>query len=83
MTLVIGVDTYVEPDAMATDACDPAVSVLIGGDTVDDTTPGTYVVTYDATDASGNVAIQVMRTVDVENALTTKFLIKKHINFDW
>lgn len=65
MTLECGVDTYLEPGATATDTCDPAVSVTIGGDTVDTDTPGEYVVTYNATDASGNAATQVTRTVTV------------------
>ncbi|NIP96143.1 MAG: DUF5011 domain-containing protein, partial [Akkermansiaceae bacterium] len=56
LTLECGVDTYSEAGATASDACDPDVEVVIGGDTVDVATPGTYVVTYDATDASGNAA---------------------------
>jgi hypothetical protein len=38
---------------------------LVGGDTVDTTTLGTYVVTYNFTDASGNAAAEVIRTVTV------------------
>lgn len=65
LTLECGLDTYTEPGVTVTDACDPSLSVVIGGDTVDTSVLGTYVVTYDATDASGNVAIQVIRTVNV------------------
>src|SRR5690606_33089964 len=34
---------------------------------VDTTTPGTYTVTYNVTDAAGNAAEQVTRTVNVED----------------
>ncbi len=65
VTVECGIDSYTELGATAADACDPSVSVVVGGDTVDEATPGTYVVTYDATDASGNAAVQVTRTVEV------------------
>jgi hypothetical protein len=65
MTLECNVDTYIEPGATVEDNCDPDVSMEIGGDTVDTETCGTYVVTYDAMDASGNVADQATRTVNV------------------
>ncbi|MHC5060059.1 MAG: immunoglobulin-like domain-containing protein [Planctomycetota bacterium] len=59
-------DTYAEPGATATDECDGNVPVAIGGDTVDTSTPGEYFVTYDATDDSGNSAVQLIRTVTVQ-----------------
>ena len=65
MTLECSIDTYSEQGAIATDVCDPNVTVTIGGDAVDTTTLGVYTVTYDAVDASGNVAAQVVRTVTV------------------
>ena len=68
LTLECSIDTYTEQGASAADACDPNVSVTIGGDTVDATTPGTYVVSYDAVDAAGNAAPQVTRTVEVVDA---------------
>ena len=58
-------EDYTEAGAMVTDNCDAGVTVVIGGDTVDDDMPGTYVVTYNATDASGNEADEVTRTVNV------------------
>ena len=58
-------DTYVELGAAATDTCDPDVPVVIGGDTVNTGVIGVYVVTYDATDDSGNAAVQLIRTVKV------------------
>ena len=71
MTLVVG-DTYVEPGATVSDN-DPAYSgtVTIGGN-VDTSVVGTYVLTYDAPpDASGNVSLQVTRTVNVVAPDTT------------
>jgi len=56
--------SYEELGATVEDACDPGVAVTIGGDVVDVTTPDTYVVTYSATDASGNPAAAA-RTVEV------------------
>jgi hypothetical protein len=54
------------------DICDDDVPVVIGGDTVDTTTCGTYVVTYNATDASGNVT-EVTRIVDVVDTTPPEF----------
>ncbi|MDB4746409.1 DUF5011 domain-containing protein, partial [Verrucomicrobia bacterium] len=67
MTLECAIDSYTEWGASASDACDPNVTVLIGGDVVDATVPGVYVVTYDASDSSGNAAAQVTRTVTVSD----------------
>jgi hypothetical protein len=67
VTLECVLDSYTESGAVATDACDPNVAVVVDGDVVDVNTLGTYVVTYNATDASGNVAAQVTRTVIVED----------------
>ncbi len=67
ITLELNVDSYTEEGAVATDNVDPNVAVVIGGDTVDVSAIGTYVVTYDATDESGNTAAQVTRTVTVED----------------
>ena len=43
----------------------------MGGDTVDTSTVGQYTVTYDCTDTAGNVATQVLRTVNVQSAPDT------------
>ncbi len=69
VTLECGVDSYVELGATASDACDPSVPVSTGGDTVDPGTPGTYFVTYDAQDDSGNMAAQATRNVVVQDTL--------------
>ncbi|MFC1637055.1 immunoglobulin-like domain-containing protein, partial [Planctomycetota bacterium] len=65
ITFECGIEEYEELGATALDTCDPAVSVEIGGDTVDVSTCGIYTVTYDATDTHGNAATQVIRTVNV------------------
>ncbi len=67
MTLEAGVDTYVEPGATASDIADGTLSVTIAGDVVNDDVPGIYVVTYDVSDSSGNPAVQVTRTVTVQD----------------
>ena len=46
-------------------------SVVVGGQTVDISTPSIYIITYDVTDAAGNVAIQVTRTVTITEDVTT------------
>ena len=60
-------DTYTELNATASDNVDGDISanIVIGGDTVDTNTPGTYSVTYNVTDAAGNAATEVVRTVIV------------------
>ena len=73
MTLECGIDSYTEEGATAMDICDPDVPVIVGGDTVDTSTCGTYEVTYDATDDSGNSAAQVTRTVIVEDTIPPEF----------
>ena len=57
----------VEAGATVTDNSGEALSVAIAG-TVDSSTAGTYIVTYDAADSSGNAAAQVTRTVIVGTA---------------
>lgn len=69
MVLECAIDTWEDPGASATDNCDPDVAVSVGGDTVDTAMPGTYILTYDAVDDSGNAATQVMRTVVVQDTI--------------
>lgn len=57
---------YVEPGATWSDAVDGIGNALVGGQTVDTLVPGTYTITYNYTDAAGNAAIEVTRTVVVE-----------------
>ncbi|WP_339894007.1 immunoglobulin-like domain-containing protein, partial [uncultured Algibacter sp.] len=58
---------YTEQGATAVDDLDGDItaSIVIGGVTVDMNTGGTYLVTYDVSDAAGNPATQVVRTVNV------------------
>jgi hypothetical protein len=66
VTLAFGA-VYTEEGATAADVAD---TVTVGGDTVNTGVVGTYTVTYDATDAAGNHAVQVTRTVTVDPAPT-------------
>src|SRR5690554_8178464 len=52
---------------MANDPCfgDISGSIIIDASAVNTAVVGTYTVTYDVTDAAGNVATQVTRTVNV------------------
>lgn len=47
--------------------------VIVGGDTVDTNTVGTYTITYDSRDSSGNSATRKTRTVTVEGATVSSF----------
>jgi hypothetical protein len=57
-------DTYTDAGATATDNYDSTVTVITSG-TVNTSVIGTYYITYNATDSSGNAADQVTRTVNV------------------
>ena len=60
-------DTYTEQGATATDNYDGDItaSIVIGGDTVNTNIAGIYVVAYNVSDSSGNVATEVVRTINV------------------
>lgn len=60
-------DSYTEQSATAIDNVDGDISanINIGGDAVDTNTPGTYLITYNVNDSSGNAAAEVIRTVNV------------------
>ncbi|HEV7763717.1 MAG TPA: DUF5011 domain-containing protein, partial [Thermoanaerobaculia bacterium] len=64
--------TYVEPGATATDACAGSFAATASA-SVNANVPGTYTVSYTATDGAGNAAIVVTRTVNVVD--TTKPVI--------
>jgi len=59
-------DTYTEQGATASDTEDGDISsaIVIGGDTVDTNTPGTYAVTYTVTDSDGNTTV-ITRNIEV------------------
>ena len=56
--------TYSEQGAMASDAIDGPLTVATSG-SVDTSVVGTYTITYDVSDAAGNAATSVTRTVNV------------------
>jgi len=60
-------ESYIE-DVMILDNCDGSPSLSIDG-SVNTNVAGTYVLNYNGTDASGNAATQVSRTVIVESGL--------------
>ena len=64
--LTVG-DSYSDAGASALDTVngDITESIVIGGNTVDTSTAGTYVITYNVSDAAGNAADEVTRTVVV------------------
>ncbi|MCF7569004.1 DUF5011 domain-containing protein [Sabulilitoribacter arenilitoris] len=60
-------DTFTDPGATALDEVDGDITanIVVGGDTVDTNTEGTYVITYNVSDSQGNAADEVQRTVIV------------------
>lgn len=63
---VEGGSVYSDAGASASDIVDGDVTGSISTvSTVDTSTPGSYTVTYDVSDAAGNAAVQVVRTVRV------------------
>ena len=70
-------ETFVDPGATAVDACHGDVSnrVTVSG-SVNSTQAGAYVLTYGATDQSGNAATSVTRTVTVRNTQGPSIVLK-------
>ncbi|RIV32757.1 DUF5011 domain-containing protein [Flagellimonas lutimaris] len=70
-------DTYTDAGATASDDTDGDISgnIVVGGDTVDTNTAGTYVITYNVSDAAGNAATEVTRTVNVQEPFDSGLLI--------
>ena len=62
-------ETYTELGATATDNVngDLTASIIIESE-VDSSSPGTYTVTYNVSDAAGNAATEVIRTVNVNDS---------------
>lgn len=58
-------ETYIEKGAVVTDDVYKNLQVVIGGDTVDTSQEGRYIVTYDAVDGTGKQAETVYRTIHV------------------
>ena len=62
--------SYTDEGATATDDVDSVVTVIPSG-AVNTSKPGVYTITFDATDAAGNSANQVIRTVTVSAPSST------------
>jgi hypothetical protein len=67
VVLECGIDNYTEYGATAVDGCGNDVPVDINSEDVDTMTCGTYEVTYNATDASGQKAVEKKRIVIVHD----------------
>ncbi|MDA7659043.1 DUF5011 domain-containing protein [Akkermansiaceae bacterium] len=65
VTIEAGSD-YIDAGATATDAVDGAITVEVDNK-VNAQVPGSYLVSFTATDAAGNAAVEVTRTVIVED----------------
>lgn len=64
-------ETYTDAGAKVTDNVDKNLQVIVGGDTVNTSIAGTYVITYNARDEVGNKAVEVKRTVIVKTENTS------------
>lgn len=66
-------DSYDELSATASDNCSAVLT--IGGDVVNTGVLGTYLVTYDAIDPSGNTAVQLIRTLNVVDNTAPEIMV--------
>ena len=68
--------TYTDAGATATDDVEGDITarIAVAGDTVNTATAGTYVVTYNVSDAAGNAAAEVTRTVVVAEAIKVSWI---------
>lgn len=66
VNLFVG-DTYTDDGATALDDIDGNITadIVVGGDIVDTSAAGIYIITYNVSDSVGNPAIEVTRTVNV------------------
>ena len=66
MDIYIG-DPYTDPGYTASDNIDGDITsaVVVGGNTVDANTLGTYIITYNVSDTVGNPATEVTRTINI------------------
>jgi PKD repeat protein len=67
--IIVG-DSFTDPGATAVDDVDGDLSpsIVVAGDNVDVNTIGAYVITYNVSDATGNAATEVTRTVNIQAA---------------
>ncbi len=73
-----GVD-YVDAGATVTDSFDTSVTLVESGE-VDENTSGSYTLTYNATDAAGNAAAEVTRTVVVVDTTAPVITLSGELN---
>ncbi len=73
LSLECKVDSYAEQGANAVDICDGTSPANVGGDIVDVNQLGDYEIVYTASDAAGNIALPVTRTVSVVDTLPPDF----------
>ena len=66
-------DTYTDAGATATDDVDGDITanIVVGGDIVDVNNAAQYIITYNVSDAAGNAAAEVTRTVNVNDPVDT------------
>jgi hypothetical protein len=75
MAVLLG-SAFTDPGAAAADNYDGDItSRIVKGGSVNTAVAGTYRLTYDVSDSSGNAATQVVRTVTVQSSDTTKPVI--------
>ena len=66
INLIVG-DTWTDPGATASDNVDGNItSSIFTSGSVDTSTAGTYIISYNVSDAAGNAATVVQRTVIVQ-----------------
>ena len=75
-------DVFNDAGAIASDDVDGDISanIIVGGDSVDTATAGSYIVTYNVSDAAGNLATQVTRTINVGGLPVTSTYIMPPLN---
>ena len=61
--------TYADAGATASDIVDTSIAVIKGGTFVDTDRVGSFVITYNATDSSGNSAPQVSRSITITDSV--------------
>ena len=74
--------SYSDAGATASDSCDSSVPVTTSG-TVDVNTVGSYTLTYNATDDSGNAAVPVTRTVNVVDTTAPTITLNSYTPSMW
>ncbi|MDA7707596.1 DUF5011 domain-containing protein, partial [Flavobacteriaceae bacterium] len=75
VTIIVG-SAYTDADATALDTVDgDLTSAIVVTGTVDASTVGVYVLSFNVSDASGNAAVEVTRTVNVVDDSTINLLL--------